>query len=143
MNPKAATVGKIVSIVIAMIVLVAVGSVLVYGANEPVVNVSDDSLQIKGMYGVTVAFSEIVDVSLLDKRMSEFDVGRRVNGYGGFDVWKGHFQSDSLGETLLFVHKNTAPTIRIERENAKDIYISFSDNEQTKLLFNELSSAMK
>jgi hypothetical protein len=143
MNPKAATVGKIVSIVIAVIVLVAIGGVLIYGANEPVVNVLDNSIQIKGMYGVTVAFSEIVDVSLLEKSMSEFDVGRRVNGYNGFDVWKGHFQSNSLGETLLFVHKNSSPTIRIERDGAKDIYLSFSDSEQTKLLFNELCSAME
>ncbi|MDR2699384.1 MAG: hypothetical protein LBC12_00945 [Nitrososphaerota archaeon] len=51
MNPKAATVDKVVSIVICVIVLVAVGSVLIYGANEPVVNVFEDSTQIKGIWG--------------------------------------------------------------------------------------------
>jgi hypothetical protein len=54
----------------------------------------------------------------------------KANGYDGFgDALKGNFKSNNLGETLLFVQSKSSPTIRIKRDGAKDIYISFRHAE--------------
>jgi uncharacterized heparinase superfamily protein len=124
-------------------VLIAVSTILIYGAKEPKVKVFDDRVQIKTMYGLTINFSDITDVSLIESSMREIgNVGRRVNGGDTFGTLRGHFKSDTLGETLLFVRLNASPTIKIERNNDKDIYLNFSSSEKTNMLFNELNTAI-
>jgi hypothetical protein len=141
-NTTNTKIGIIIGIVITVVVLVAVGAVVIYGAKEPEVVVFDNRVQIKAMYGLTIDFSDITEISLLENSMSEMDVGVRVNGADTFGTLQGHFKSDTLGETLLFVHLNSSPTIRIERNNDKDIYLSFSNGEKTIMLFNELNTAI-
>ena len=94
------------------------------------------------MYGLTIDFSDITNMSLIEKSMGEMDVGRKVNGANGFGILQGNFQSEALGETLLFVRVNSSPTLRIERDHGKDVYLSFSSGEKTMLLFDELTVAM-
>lgn len=36
------------------------------------------------MYGFDIYFSEVADVSLIEKSMNEIGTGIRTNGYGGF-----------------------------------------------------------
>lgn len=91
------------------------------------------------MYGVEIDFSEIIDISLIEESMSDIGIGIRSNGYGGFGgSLKGNFKSDSIGDTLLFVYAKSSPTIKIERANKKDIYISFRNGEKTEELYTEL-----
>ena len=126
----------IASSIFSVIIVIAVGIMLFSGAKEPVVNVSDQGIQIKSMYGLSVNFSDISDISLIEKSMGEIGVGRWTNGYGGIgDTLKGNFESDNLGETLLFVQSKSTPTIRIECDARKDIYISFRDSEATRSLY--------
>ena len=133
----------IVTLVFFMIVFIAIGGLLFYGVKEPEVNLLDGRVQIKSMYGLDVDFSDIANVSLLEQSMREVDVGVRVNGFGGFgETLKGHFKSDSLGETLLFVYSTSSPTIRIERNSEKDIYLSFRNGEKTVSLFDEFNAVI-
>ncbi|MDR1993645.1 MAG: DUF3784 domain-containing protein [Nitrososphaerota archaeon] len=134
---------KISIIIIVAVVLIGVGGVLVYGLKEPKVNVFNDTIHIEALYGLDIEFSEVTKVSLIEKSANELGVGRRVNGVSGFgETVQGHFRSDSLGETLLFVHLNASPTIQIERNNGKDIYLSFRTSEKTQNLFNEINNAI-
>ena len=43
----------------------------------------DDRIEIKAMYELNIDFSEIADISLIDKSVSDIGIGRRTNGYGG------------------------------------------------------------
>jgi len=131
-----------IGIIIAVIALIAVSFVIIYSMKEPEVVVFDNRVQIKAMYGLTINFSDITDVSLLESSISKVDAGSRMNGADTFGTLQGHFKSDTLGETLLFVHLNASPTIRIERNNDKDIYLNFSSSEKTNILFNELNTAI-
>jgi len=71
--------------------------------------------------------------------MRDIGVGRRVNGYGGISkALKGHFRSDTLGDTVLFVQSGSAPTIWIERINRSDVYISFQNSEETEQLYHDI-----
>jgi hypothetical protein len=141
-NQKTSKANKIVPIVFAMILLIVVGGVLLYCEKEPAINVSDSQIQIKAMYGVDIDFSDVTNVSLIEESMKDIGIGSKVNGFDGIRTFKGHFKSDSLWETLLFVQSNSSPTIRIERNNEKDIYISFRAAEKTERLFDELTTVV-
>jgi len=76
--------------------------------------------------------------------MSEIGVGTRTGGYGGFDgTLKGNFESDNVGQTLLFVQSKSSPTIKIERIDEKDVYISFRDSKKTEQIYGELISTLQ
>jgi hypothetical protein len=140
-KPLAKRVTTIVAVAVTVATVLAVGIGLFLGSKEPVVTVLDDGVQIEGMYGLTIEFAEMSETTLLEKRMRDMDVGSRTNGYAGSGILKGHFRSDTLGETLLFVDAKTAPTIWIKRQGQEDVYISFRDSEKTQRLYQEMVAA--
>lgn len=124
---------------ISAIIFITVGALFFYGEKDPNVSILDDRIQIKAMYGFNIDFSEIVDISLIEKSMSDIGIGTRTNGYGGSgEVLKGNFESDTLGKAVLFVQSKSSPTIKIERTDKKDVYISFRNSSSTKQLYREL-----
>ena len=126
-----------------LIIFILVGTMEYYGLKDPVVNILDNSIQIKAMYGVNIDFSEITNISLIEKSMDNIGVGTRTDGYGGLgETLKGNFESDINGKTLLFVQSKTSPTIKIERIEKKDVYISLRNSTNTEQLYRELISAI-
>lgn len=126
-------------IVISVIVLIGIGVLFYQGMKEPVINIHQNKVEISAMYGLTIDIYEIKNISLIEKNMNEIGVGRRINGFGGIgESLKGHFRSQDIGETLLFVQSKSSPTIRIERNNNKDIYISFRNGNVTLELYRHL-----
>lgn len=140
-RPQMAIIAKIS---ISVIIFIAIGVLFYYGEKDPQVSILDDSIQIKAMYGLNIDFSEITDISLIEKSIKEMGVGIRTNGYGGFGgSLKGHFKSDSLGKTLLFVQSQSSPTLKIERADEKDVYISFRNSESTEKLYHDMIANIK
>lgn len=137
-TPKAVI---IAIIFITAIILIAVGNLFYYGEKDPDVGILDDRIQIKAMYGSDIGFSEIAEISLIEKSMRDIGIGTRTNGYGGIGgALKGNFKSDTLGAVLLFVQSKSSPTIKIERIDKKDVYISFRSRESTERLYLELTA---
>ena len=128
------------SIIITIATLIAIGIMFYYGEKEATVNITNDKIKISGMYGLEIDFSQVSEISLIEKSMKDIGTGRRTNGYGGLgSTLKGHFSSESLGKTMLFVDRDSPYTIWIKRNNLEDIYISYSNKDKTKTLFNKLS----
>lgn len=126
---------------VTVIIFAAIGALILYSDNDPDVFIFEDRIQIKALYGLEIDFSEITEIKLIEKSAGEIDFGKRVNGYGGIgDALKGNFESDTLGETLIFVKSKSSPTIKIGRKSSKDIYINFSDSERTKQLYSDLTA---
>lgn len=124
---------------ISAIILIVISVLFFYGEKDPGVSMLDDRIQIKAIYGLNIDFSEVANISLIDKSMNDIGIGRRTNGYGGMGgALKGNFKSDTLGETLLFVQPKSSPTIKIERTDKKDVYISLYNSESTEQLYFEL-----
>lgn len=124
---------------ISAIILIAIVALFFYSEKDPGVSILDDRIQIKAMYGLNIDFSEVANISLIEKSMSDIGIGTRTNGYGGIGgTLKGNFKSDTVGETLLFVKSKSYPTIKIERTDKKDIYISLNNSESTEQLYREL-----
>ncbi len=138
---------KGIIVVLSLIIVItftAVAALFIYGEKDPLVDIFDDYIQIKTMFGLNIDFFEITDIYLIEKSMSELGIGMRTNGYGGFgNTLKGNFKSAFLGDTLLFVQSKSSPTIRIERKNKKDVYISLRSNENTERLYNNLIAALE
>lgn len=125
---------------ISAVMLIVIGALFYYGEKDPEISILDDCIQIKAMYGLNIYFTEIDEISLIDKNVSDIHFGRRTNGYGGIGgALKGNFKSDILGETLLFVQSNSSPIIKIGRTEKKDVYISLRNSESTEQLYHELT----
>lgn len=128
---------------ISAVILIGVGALIFYGEKDPNASILDDHIQIKAMYGLSVDFSEIADIYLIEKSMSNIGFGTRINGYGGIrGALKGNFKSDTIDETLLYVQSKSSPTIKIERIDKKDIYISFRNSESTEQLYREMIASI-
>ncbi|MCL2665644.1 MAG: DUF3784 domain-containing protein [Defluviitaleaceae bacterium] len=124
----------VILVSVALVFSVGISLLLHYGAKEPVISVTAEGIHIKTLYGLTVEFKEISSITLLYESMAELGVtaGDRVSGYGGIGgTLKGNYKNKTLGEMLLFVSKDSSPTIRIARAGGKDIYISFEDPAKT------------
>jgi len=129
-------------VVILVLTFIGVGTLMLLGFNEPNVTVSESNVRISGIYGLTVDFVEISSVTLIEQSMREIGAGSRTNGFSGVgDVLKGNFRSHTHGETLLFIRATSSPTIHIERPDARDIFISFADSDETLSLYYELIRA--
>ena len=145
-NPALIRSNRFSKIVTVIVVLIFLGTIplIFLGLREPTVNVTQSTVQIRGLYGVTFDISEISDLTLIDMTMRGIGPGRRTNGLSGIgDTLRGHFSSNELGTILLFVRSNSSPTIHIERDGARDIFISFSDNAETRRVYNELRAALR
>lgn len=133
-------IGAIVFIVLTSLIFTGVGVIIYNGEKEPAINITDNRIQIDSMYGVNINLSDISDVSLIEKSMSDIGTGQRTNGYGGIgQTLKGYFHSSERGNYMLFVKSNSSPTILIEQHNGKNIYISFNNSEKTGILYNQLA----
>lgn len=139
-TPKAVIVA--ISLISAF-TLILIYSLSVNGEKDPEVKILDDSIQIKAYYGLNINFSEISDIRLIEQSMREIGSGRRTNGYDGFGkALKGNFKSDALGDILLFVQEDSSPTIKIERKDNKDVYISFQSNNKTEEIYLQLKEKL-
>ena len=141
--PAKPTIKVIVAAVgIAVAVCIAIGAMTFFGSKDPVIHVLDSGIKIKAMYGTTIDFSEVSEITLIEKSMREIGTGSRINGYGGFgEALKGHFRFSGSGDALLFVQANSSPTIKIERNGQQDIYLSLRDGEATRALYSEMTEA--
>ena len=129
----------IISVAFSAIILVAVGVMLCLGELEPQISIQNSSIEISSIYGLNVDFSEITKIDLIENDISVIGAGTRTNGYGGFGgTLKGNFKTSANGEVLLFVRKTASPTIHIERNGMKDIFINYRDSKTTRMLYGEI-----
>lgn len=143
-NKSEARIKVIAGIIIAVLVLVGLPLLIFFGGKDATIEIGNNELTITGMYGTTVSFEDINAVSLLEESMDMLDYGRRVNGYGGIgQAAKGNFTSETLGEILLFVQLNASPTIFIDREEGKDIFISYTSPDETRALYEKIQAALE
>ena len=132
----------LVSVIFTVLILCAVGVMFIIGEQDSEVLVLQDQISISGMYGLSVAFSEIEEVSLEAASMNQIGVGRRTNGYGGFgNTLKGHFSFGESQRVLLFVQADASPTLWIKCKSRNDIYISYGDSNKTMALYDACTAA--
>ncbi|MBC5649059.1 hypothetical protein [Christensenella tenuis] len=132
------------TILVTAIVLAVVACMFIYGEEPLSVGVEGDEIVIRGMYGLSVPLADVESASLAEQSIGEmFPHATRTNGYGGFGgTLKGTFHSDGAGSFMVFAGEGAAPTLRIARKDAMDIYISFPDEKKTRALYDRLQERL-
>ncbi|MCL2279414.1 MAG: DUF3784 domain-containing protein, partial [Oscillospiraceae bacterium] len=77
-------VGVVIGVLLGVAVIAGIGALFIVGEREPNIIISPDSVQISAMYGTQIPLSNITEVTLDNRSMSEIGAGTRTNGYGGF-----------------------------------------------------------
>ena len=100
---------------------------------DPEMNIYDDGILINHFYGLRVGFSDITEISLVDRNEQTIFMGYRTNAGISRNIARGHFQGG-----LFLMHLKTPLTIRIKRRKASTIYINSHNNVQTEQVYNSL-----
>jgi len=131
-------------VIVAAIFLVGVGTVAALAldavpriGSHRVISVGNENLTISGFPSTTIPLSEITDVALLQQSMREIGPGRRNHGNSLPNMWSGSWTAGTL-----FTYPDGVPTLRIQRANGNNVFISFEDAARTMNIYDELTAAL-
>lgn len=99
---------------ITVVALVAVLAVVLISTRPLIVEVGEDALVIKGMYGTTIRYDAMEAVEWLDTLPN---IEMRTNGAAIGPYLKGHFKLEALGSAKLFVNKKYEGYILIRTQD--------------------------
>lgn len=125
---------------IAFLVIVGIGvGVLLYFSYQPTeLLITEEYVQIKGMYGEKIPYTELKEVALIQEIP---EITARTNGSSIGERRKGHFRLKDLGAAKLFLVSSQPPYIYLERNDKKPIIINFADKEETEKIYDDLDKA--
>jgi len=122
----------VVQILFAVIVVIAL---VCYFSTETKVAVENRNIQIAGIYGQTIPFDSIDQVSLLDTMP---EIVRRTNGYSFLSVKKGYFKTEDGRTVKLFLHSSEAPYLKISDKSGTSVFINYKDSGLTERVYGEI-----
>ena len=134
-NGFGSTIGLIIGLVIVIVALGGVGYLLVSSSIPPAYTVSDSELKISGLYGESIAFSDIVDIKLNNTLHPNLF---RTNGAALGSSLKGNFQSNGT-KLKIFVDSSKPPFIYLYTSSLV-IIINDQSADKTQALYQELQS---
>ena len=119
--------------------LVLIFALVIYGIimnfRDNRAEISDESLVIRGMYGLTIPLSEIKQIDTV----SYLPRMRRVNGFGIPGTIKGHVRLSDGTRATVFLKTKFSPVIVIQQQSSdRLIYLNFRNRERTISLYNQL-----
>ena len=131
--------GYLLAIVIILICLTFPTLLILSGSRDTVVSTTDTYLRIKGMYGLTVKYSEIKQ---LDTIADLPGIKARTNGYALGVSYKGNFKLRTGEKAKLFIRLDVPPYILIKTEEM-NIYLNFKNSDNTLGLFKTLTTKVQ
>jgi hypothetical protein len=130
-----------IKLLISFLVLVFTGvGTLIYFSMQPAnVNITNEYLQIKGIYGKEVKWEDIESVTL-EEDMPK--IKARTNGSSIGEIKRGHFRLEDKRRVLLFMEDNQPPYIFIERKQGL-VIINLKEREATEELYQRIIKSKK
>ena len=125
-------------LVIIFISLILPLAVVISGSKELKTSLTDSILKIKGVYGLTIKYS---DIKLLDTLTVLPEIKTRTHGYVMGRIVKGNFTLSDMSKARLFITLNRPPYLFIKTEDL-DLYLNFHDKDKTLDLYNELAARL-
>jgi hypothetical protein len=127
------------SLILVFLALLLPAGIVLSGKNETKINLSDNELTIKGMYSLSVRYS---DIKLIDTISTMPMIKRRTNGYAFGNTLKGNFTLNDGMKVKLFITEGASPYIYITTDKLS-LYINFRDHKKTADLYNTLISRLR
>lgn len=116
-------------------------ALMIYGMSRPNrIELTGDSLVIRGSYGQTVSIDEIQSCEMLEK-MPEITL--RTNGIGLPNVRIGHFRVSGIGKCRLYINLRYSPFVHVTTASGKHIFFNTKDPEVTAGLFEAISDSIE
>jgi hypothetical protein len=113
----------------------AVAGTMIYSSLPPPIQVEGDSLEIGGIYGVSLPLSDIEDVALKETMPP---ITRKVNGFDAGPFRKGHFAVEDMGRGRLYLQAWQGPFLYIFHADGY-VIINCHDRQMTEELYRTLT----
>ena len=129
------------NIFVIILPVVIIGAILmvIWGAQDTKYITGSDSFTIKGMYGLTIPYSDIMQADTLNEMPP---IKMRTNGFAAGDALKGHFRLRNGDNVLLFISSKKPPFLKI-KTSTRDIYINSSLPGESRTLFSGILDHVK
>lgn len=118
-------------------VLLIVGMVFIPNCTETKINVESKEFKIKGVYGLTISYS---DIEQIDTISTMPNISVRTNGYDFGKTLIGNFTLSDDSRAKLFIKKGFAPFLMVKSKGQVPVYINFKEKEKTIDLYNRLTN---
>ena len=135
-NPYKTT-GKYARVIVIFIV-VAVALLLTTGSFKLQYNDSDFTVEAACWSDLTVRYDEIEEIEYLE----QYRKGDREMGFGSFKLGMGLFHNQEFGDYTLYAYNKTSQGVCL-KVGDEIIVISGEDEEETRAIYEEISSRMK
>ena len=121
---------------------IIIGSVLliivlftIYGNADTKIILNNDNVEIGGMYGGQIKYTDIEKVDTLTWIPT---IKFKTNGYAFSSVCKGHFRIKGIGDALVFADCSATPIIQLKLKSKEVYFLNFKERKSTIDLFKDL-----
>jgi hypothetical protein len=122
-----------------LIGLILPATLIIFGTLDTNLECHDSFIKIKGMYGMSIKYSDITRIDTLNSLPR---IKIRTNGFAFGKVLKGHFRLYDKSNVKIFIKKGIAPYIYI-KTNEDDLYLNFNKSETTRAVYQKINTMMK
>jgi len=123
---------------IPIAIVVPVGLLIYFGYKEPKVQIDANAFILKGLYGINLPFSEIVEAdTIVWSKMPAISI--RTNGISLNKVNRGKFRTVDSEKVHLSIHRGVSPVIRIVEQDGSVYYINRKNATETRQIFKKLN----
>lgn len=136
-NSEKIKIGAVITFL--LLVFLAVGIILYQSNKLTTYTITEQKIEIRGLYGETIYFKDITDVSISDEIPK---ITLRTNGSAVGSSLKGHFKLEHIGKAKLLVNTKNPPFIFIKTDN-KIIIFNSKDKVKTQEIFIKIRSFVK
>ena len=126
--------GKLIFLIVLVIGVVCF---LFYASREPKISISNEKIEISGLYGFDIQVKNVDSVLITDRLPK---ISLRTNGFDLGNIKKGYFETKNQGTCKLFLQTRDTPYLKIKYSDNKLMYLNFKDKNKTMALYKELVS---
>jgi hypothetical protein len=127
--------GYTLTLIITLSVFFFIGLLIISGFRETVVITTKSDFKIKGMYGLTINYTDIIQLDTISKLPA---IRLRTNGYAFAKNLKGNFRLQDQENAKLFIKVGIPPYILIRTKNL-NIYLNTKDPKKTVALYKTMT----
>jgi hypothetical protein len=125
---------NITLLIIALIMIVLLGTLFGLGLKEPNVIVNGENITFTGIYSSSIPVDQIKKMEVREKLPH---ISKRTNGFALGNRYKGNFKIDKDSPVILYVSNSFEPVIYLELSN-QQLYFNLKNRTRTNEIFEEL-----
>jgi hypothetical protein len=128
--------GYTLTMIITIMVFFFITLLIMAGLRETVVITTRSDIRIKGIFGLTINYSDIIQLDTISKLPG---IRLRTNGFAFAKNLKGNFRLQDQENAKLFIKAGIPPYILIRTKDL-NIYLNSKDPEKTVALFKTMAT---